>query len=183
MTLCALKLHSELNCPQYSDKYVSVVIWVKLWPKFEDENLSEKKFSAETEFCKIDPWSAVSVTRPPQPNVVSRYLALLDLISLLHVWFLLTVLPQPESYVHTLYPGPIFRTIFFRGKNVHTKKSSSVRDYQIGPIGWLYTSDSITTKMDRRHLRRKFAENSPKIRRKFAQISQNDSLCLRGVVI
>jgi hypothetical protein len=30
---------------------------MKIYPKFEDGTLSEK-FLAETEFCKIDPWTA-----------------------------------------------------------------------------------------------------------------------------
>jgi hypothetical protein len=33
---------------------MSAVFWVVICPKFEDENTSEK-FSAEMEFCKIDP--------------------------------------------------------------------------------------------------------------------------------
>jgi hypothetical protein len=52
-----------------SDKLKSDVSWVEAWTKFEVENLSEK-FSAEMEFCKIDPWATFSGSSnlPPRPR-------------------------------------------------------------------------------------------------------------------
>jgi hypothetical protein len=44
----------KTKMPRFSDKFISVVFGADIGPKFEGENLSES-FSAETEFCKIDP--------------------------------------------------------------------------------------------------------------------------------
>jgi hypothetical protein len=117
MALCGFKIIQE-NCPQHSDKFTYICcFWVETCQKKLTPKILSQTFSAETEFCKIDPWRFCIFAFRPELRDVERFSVLDFFDNLQQLKNETKKVEEKRSEVlkvHKCRTGPIFRTFFPR---------------------------------------------------------------------